>query len=194
MHPQNARRLRENIGVDALEIARVAKRDAQQVVRGARQEVALDDFRVTAHVPLESIERRAPPLLLERHGNERRAGKSCDVGIEQHDVARNETALLEQAGGGRKMDPFGEREVGQPPVAHQGAQDRLIAIVDFVCTHNTSRFAGMIAYHAKLSLRRPDFGYAFRGFGPTLPHQLEEMVRCSSECPGKSRTTNFASG
>ena len=38
------------------------------------------------------------------------------------------------------MDPFGEREVGQPPVAHQGAQDRLIAIVDFVCTHNSFPF------------------------------------------------------
>jgi hypothetical protein len=153
---------------------------------------------VTALVLLESVERRAS-LLLERHGNEPRAGKSREVGIERHDVAGGETALLEQAdpsqaGGGRKMDPFGERVAGQPPVAHQGAQDRLIAIVDFVWTHNSSRFAERIAYHAKSSLRRPDFGYTFRGFGPTLPHQRKEMVRCSSECPGKSRTTNFASG
>jgi hypothetical protein len=153
---------------------------------------------VTALVSLPSVERRAS-LLLERHGNERGAGKSCDVGIEQHDVAGDETALLEQAdptqaGGRRKLNPFGEREAGQPPVAHQGAQDRPIAIVDFVCTHNNSRFAEMIAYHAKSSLRRADFGYTFRGFGPTLPHQRKEMVRCSSECHGKSRTTNFASG
>jgi hypothetical protein len=104
-------------------------------------------------------------------------------------VQRRASLLLERHG-----KPFGELEVGQPTVAHQGAQDRPIAIVDFVGTHNISRFAGMIAYHAKSSLRRPDFGYTFHGFGPTLPHQLEEMVRCSLECPGKSRTTNFASG
>jgi hypothetical protein len=155
------------ISASGAAVARVAKRDAQQVVRGARREVTLDDFEVTALVLLESVERRAS-LLLERHGNERRARKSCDVGIEWHNVAGDETALLEQA------DP--------------------IAIVDFVYTHNSSRFAEMIAYHAKSSLRRPDFGYTFRGFGPTLPHQCKEMVRCSSECHGKSRTTNFASG
>jgi hypothetical protein len=84
------------ISASGAAVARVAKRDAQQVVRGARREVTLDDFEVTALVLLESVERRAS-LLLERHGNERRARKSCDVGIERHDVAGDETALLEQA-------------------------------------------------------------------------------------------------
>jgi hypothetical protein len=84
------------ISASGAAVARVAKRDAQQIVRGARQEVTLDDFGVTALVSLPSVERRAS-LLLERHGNERGAGKSCDVGIEQHDVAGDETALLEQA-------------------------------------------------------------------------------------------------
>ncbi len=100
-------------------VARVAKRDPRQVVQAARQELALDDFGATALVSLQSVERRAS-LLLERHGNVRRAGKSSDVGIEPHDVAGDETALLEhadssQAGGGRKMDPFGEREVVSRP-------------------------------------------------------------------------------
>src|ERR1700677_3311429 len=183
--------------MDALEIACVAKSDAQEVIRGAGQEVAFDDFGVTAHIVLESVEHRAP-LLFERDGDERRARKSCDVGVEQHDIAGDETALLEQAdasqaGGRRKMNPVGELEVGQPSVAHQGAQDRAIAFVDFVWSHNPSRFVRIAAFHAKFSLPRSDFGYTFRGFEPTLPHQRKEMVRCSSECPEKSRTTSFAS-
>ena len=35
--------------------------------------------------------------LFERDGDERRARKSRDVGVEQHDVAGDETALLKQA-------------------------------------------------------------------------------------------------
>ena len=38
------------------------------------------------------------------------------------------------------MDLFGEFEVRQPPVLHQGAQDRPVAVVDFVNSHIVSLF------------------------------------------------------
>jgi hypothetical protein len=37
------------------------------------------------------------------------------------------------------MDPVGQFRVGQTAVAHQFAQDRPVAIVDFVNSHNLSR-------------------------------------------------------
>ena len=100
---------------------------------------------VAAPSPLEPVERRAA-LLVERHEDEGRARQSRGRGIEQHDVAGDQPALLQQAdaaqtGRRREVNPFGEIGVGQPAVAHQGAQDRPVAVVDFLYSHKIARFA-----------------------------------------------------
>jgi len=59
------------------------------------------------------------------------------------------------------MDPLGQLGVGQAAVAHQFAQDRPVAVVEFFDSHNVSRFSAFFAYHADHEGQKPKLGGKF---------------------------------
>ena len=138
LHPDHAGQLGQDLGVDALEVGGVGIDHAHHIVRRAGQEAAFRDFGMALHGRLEGVE-RGPALLVERNEHEGDAGKAGRRLVEQHDIARDETALLQeldpaQAGRGRQVDPFRKVDIGQPAIRLKEAQDGAIAAVEVGCT------------------------------------------------------------
>ena len=72
------------------------------------------------------------------------------------------------------MDPLGELGVGQPPVAHQGAQDRPVAIVDFVWIRmKIASFRPNDRISCEIEPAPPTIGETFRGIGAIMPQSMQ---------------------
>ena len=121
--------------MDALEVGGVGVGHAHHVVGRAGEQAALGDFGVLLDLRLERVQRGAP-LLVQRHQHEGGAGQAHHFLVQQHHVARDQAALLQQfdapqAGRGRQVDLLGHVGIGQAPVLLKQAQDGAIAGVQF---------------------------------------------------------------
>ena len=92
-------------------------------------------------VALEGVQHRAA-LLLEGDKNEGGSREAGLGGVQQGDIAVDQSALLErthpaQAGGRREVDALGELHVGYSAVAHQLAQDRPVEIIKVLVTNDS---------------------------------------------------------
>src|SRR5690606_11295646 len=138
---QDARHRREDLLVDALEIASIHNIDAQEIIRASGHQKALADFGMLAYGRLETIEIFLG-LALQRDVDDNSDGCFRAAGVDDCRVTADDAGVVEarhaaEAGRRRETDGFGELGVGHAPVETEQSQDFPVDAVRAVHERNS---------------------------------------------------------
>jgi hypothetical protein len=130
MQARDVRQFRQTFTMDALEVGRIRRYHAQQIVRAASHEMAFKDLGTYLHGALESIQRLVA-LGAQGHLDEELHGVTERAAVEARHVAGDQPGilkLLDAAMAGRRRQADTGTELGdrQTAIALQLGQDTAV--------------------------------------------------------------------
>ena len=134
MNPRNTLQLRQNLLMDALEIARTFRLTSQEIIRPARHQVTFADFWITPHRVLKPVE-KILRLAVERDLHDDRDHLAAGEAAGQRRIAPDDTLPFQnidpaKAGRGRKADFRSKFRIADAGIEPEQADDVAVCRVE----------------------------------------------------------------